>query len=88
MKTHKDLDGWKKSINFVIVIYRITGKFLKEEINRSADQIRRASFSISSNIAEVSGRAHNKVFMRFINIALGSVAEVDTRLLICNNVVR
>ena len=84
MKTHKDLDVWKKSISFVIEIYRISRKFPKDEIYGITSQIRRASVSIPSNIAEGAGRAYDKEFKQFLNIALGSIAEVDTQLLISN----
>ena len=82
MKTHKDLDVWKKAVDFVIDIYKITKNFPKDEIYGVTNQIRRASVSIPSNIAEGAGRASDKEFRQFLNIALGSIAEVDTQLLI------
>jgi len=82
MKTHKDLDVWKKSVDFVVNIYRITSKFPKEEIYGITSQIRRASVSIPSNIAEGAGRNSDKEFLYFLSIALGSIAETDTQLLI------
>jgi four helix bundle protein len=83
MKTHKDLDVWKKAVEFVVKIYELTDNFPKSEIYSITNQIRRASVSIPSNIAEGAARAYNKEFIQFLNIALGSVAEVDTQLLIC-----
>ncbi len=50
--THKDLDVWKKSIDFVTSIYKITKSFPREELYGLVSQIRRASVSIPSNIAE------------------------------------
>lgn len=82
MKTHKDLDVWKKSIDFVVRIYKVTDRFPKNEIYGITSQIRRASVSIPSNIAEGAGRAYDKEFKQFLNIALGSISEVDTQLLI------
>ena len=82
MKTHKDLDVWKKSVDFVVNIYRITSKFPKEEIYGITSQIRRASVSIPSNSAEGAGRNSDKEFLYFLSIALGSIAEIDTQLLI------
>ena len=82
MKTHRDLDVWKKSVNFVVSIYRITSKFPKEEIYGITSQIRRASVSIPSNIAEGAGRKSDKEFLQFLSIALGSIAEIDTQLII------
>jgi four helix bundle protein len=61
----------------------LTDNFPKSEIYSITNQIRRASVSIPSNIAEGAARAYNKEFIQFLNIALGSVAEVDTQLLIC-----
>ena len=83
MKTHKDLDVWKKSVDFVVYIYEMTKSFPKDEIYGITNQIRRAVVSISSNIAEGAGRASDKEFRQFLNIALGYLAEVDTQLLIC-----
>jgi four helix bundle protein len=82
MKTHKDLDVWMKAVDFVIDIYEITKSFPKDEIYGLTSQIRRAAVSIPSNIAEGAGRASDKEFKQFLNIALGSIAEVDTQLLI------
>jgi len=84
MKTHKDLDVWRKSVDFVVDIYELTKSFPKDEIYGITSQIRRASVSIPSNIAEGAGRAYDKEFKQFLNIALGSIAEVDTQLLISN----
>ena len=83
MKTHKDLDVWKKAVDFVIDIYKITKMFPKDELYGITNQIRRAAVSIPSNIAEGAGRASDKEFVQFLNIALGSISEVDTQLLIC-----
>lgn len=83
MATHRDLDAWKKSIDFVVKIYKITENFPKEEIYGITSQIRRAAVSISSNIAEGAGRNSDKEFMHFLSISIGSLAEVDTQLIIC-----
>jgi len=84
-RTHKDLDVWKKSINFVTKIYTVTIKFPKDEIYGITSQIRRASVSIPSNIAEGAGRNSKKEFRQFLYIALASSAEVETQLIISNN---
>lgn len=83
MKTHKDLDVWKKSIEFVIDVYRMLKNFPKDEIYGITSQIRRAAVSISSNIAEGAGRSSDKEFSHFLSITLGSIAEIDTQLIIC-----
>ena len=79
---HKDLDAWKQPMELVENIYRVTASLPKEETYGLAAQLRRAAISIPSNISEGSGRRSNREFMNFLNISLGSVAEVETQLLI------
>jgi four helix bundle protein len=85
MKTHKDLDVWKKSINVVTTIYALTANFPVHERYGLVSQIRRASVSIPANISEGAARNHRKEFIQFIGISLGSVAELETLLLISAN---
>jgi len=85
MKTHKDLDVWNKAIDFVSDIYMLTKTFPKEELYGLTSQIRRAAISIPSNIAEGAARTSSKEFSQFLSIALGSIAETDTQLIISNN---
>ncbi|MFV0176253.1 four helix bundle protein [Empedobacter falsenii] len=85
MKTHKDLDVWKLSIEFVTDIYNLTKDFPKEEQFGLTNQIRRASVSIPSNIAEGAGRRSDKEFLQFLYISMGSIQEIDTQLLISLN---
>jgi len=85
MKSHKDLHVWQKSILLVTDIYNITKEFPKEELFGLTNQLRRAAVSIPSNIAEGSARNHNKEFIQFLYIALGSSAEIDTQLIISQN---
>ncbi len=82
MKTHKDLDVWKKSIEFARELYTVTGSFPKEEIFGLTNQLRRAAVSIPSNIAEGAARQTRKEFIQFLHIALGSSAEVETQLIL------
>ena len=81
---HKDLDVWKKSIVLVKNIYKISSTFPKDEIYGLTNQIRRASVSIPSNIAEGAARNSDKEMIQFLYIALGSLAEVETQLIIAN----
>ncbi len=83
--THKDLDVWKKSIEFVTIIYKKTSSFPKEEIYGLTSQIRRAAVSIPSNIAEGAARRNKTEFRQFLYIALGSAAELDTQLILSDN---
>ena len=85
MKTHKDLDVYKNSIDFVTVIYDVTKVFPKEEIYGLSSQIRRAAVSIPSNIAEGAARNSTKEFLQFLYIASGSLAEIETQLIISKN---
>lgn len=85
MRTHKDLDVWKLSIDFVTEIYTITKGFPKEEQFGLTNQIRRAAVSVPSNIAEGAGRKSDKEFLQFLYISLGSVQEIDTQILISLN---
>ena len=85
MKTHKDLQVWNNSIELVKIIYRITNEFPSNEIYCLTNQIRRAIISIPSNIAEGAGRHSRKEFVRFLQIAMGSLSELETQLIISEN---
>lgn len=82
MKTHMDLDAWKLSMSLVSHMYMLTRDFPKEEIYGLTSQIRRAAVSIPSNIAEGAARGSNKDFVHFLNISLGSFAEVETQIIL------
>jgi four helix bundle protein len=82
MHRYKELEIWKKSRLFCSQIYIITSKFPGDEKYGLTNQLRRASVSIPSNIAEGSSRSSNKDFSRFLEIAIGSAYEVETQLLI------
>ena len=79
---YKELEVWKKSIELVKAVYKLTEKFPKEEQFGLTSQIKRAVISIPSNIAEGNMRMSNKENSRFINIAMGSLTEVETQLII------
>lgn len=79
----KDLIVWQKSLDLVEEIYLITAKFPKEEIYGLTSQMRRASVSIPSNIAEGQRRKNIKEFLQFLRIAYGSASELETQILIC-----
>ena len=85
MKTHKDLKVWQESIKLVTTIYDKTKSFPKDELFALTSQIRRCAISIPSNIAEGAARESNKEYIRFLYIAQGSISELDTQLLIANN---
>lgn len=77
-----DLVVWKKSHLFALEIYKITKKFPKEEKYGLVDQLRRASVSITSNLAEGFSRKTSKEKIRFYYIAFGSLLEIQSQLLI------
>ena len=83
---HTDLDVYKKSIDFVTDIYKLTKKFPDEERFALTSQLRRAATSIPSNIAEGSARNSKKELKQFLYIALGSLAESETQLIIASKI--
>jgi len=85
-RSFRDLEVWKISIDLVREIYLATEKFPATEIYSLTDQIRRAAVSIPSNIAEGQGRNSSKEFKQFLAISLGSVAELETQLVIANQI--
>jgi four helix bundle protein len=85
IQNHKDLVAWQKSIMYVSDIYRLTALFPKCELYGLTSQMRRAAVSVPSNIAEGCARRGTKEFVRFIQIAKGSLAEMETQLIISNN---
>ncbi len=81
---HKDLEVWKRSIDLVLEIYNLTKELPKEEKYGLISQIKRSSVSIPSNIAEGAARSSTKEFIRFLDIANGSLSELETQLIIVN----
>ena len=82
---YKDMEVWKESIKLVTDIYKITETYPQSELFGLTNQIRRSVISIPSNIAEGSVKHSDKESLRFLDIALGSLAELDTQLLISQN---
>lgn len=85
MSTFRDLLIWQKSMILVTEVYQLTNSFPKEEIYGLSSQIRRSSISIPSNIAEGYGRDGNKDYLKFLNIAIASLFEMQTQLEISFN---
>jgi len=82
MTSHKELKVWQKGIELVKVIYNVTNDFPKAEQFGLTSQIRRCSVSIPSNIAEGCGRHSDKELIHFLYITLGSASELETQIII------
>ena len=80
--THKNLEVWKKSLDLVVMFYKITDDFPSIEQYGIISQIKRSAISVSSNIAEGAARGSINEYIRFLNIASGSLSELETQLLI------
>ncbi|MDI9863791.1 four helix bundle protein [Flectobacillus sp. DC10W] len=85
IKSFRDLLVWQKSMSLVTSIYQLTRDFPHSEMFGLTSQLRRASISIPSNIAEGYGRNTSKDYLRYLQIALGSLYEIQTQLEIASN---
>ena len=74
-QSYKDLLVWQKSILLCTPVYQLCEKFPRSELYGLADQMKRASVSVASNIAEGQARQHLGEFLQFLSIANGSLAE-------------
>lgn len=84
MKNYKGLIIWQKGIEITKKVYQLSKQFPAEEKYGLVSQMTRASVSVSANIAEGSSRNSDKNYARFLQIALGSAFEVQTYLVIAN----
>jgi four helix bundle protein len=82
IKNFKDLKIWQKSMELAKVIYQATYSFPAKETYGIISQMRRSAVSVPSNIAEGFMRRHNKEYKQFLYIALGSLAELETQVLL------
>lgn len=80
VRTHKDLDVYKQSVNFVAEVYKFTADFPNDEKFGLTSQLRRAAVSIPTNISEGSTRKSKKEFIQFLYVSLGSASELETLL--------
>lgn len=86
IKTFEDLEAWQVAHKFVLGIYQISKKFLKDELYGMVSQLRRAALSITSNIAEGFSRYHYNDKIRFYHNARGSVSEVKNCLILAKDI--
>ena len=80
MNSYRDLVVWQKSMEMVRLIYQLTNTFPKEELYSLTSQVRRSAVSIPSNIAEGYGRQHRLEYIGFLQIARGSLFELQTQM--------
>ena len=85
MRDFRQLNVWEESHKLTLAVYRITKEFPKEEVSALTNQLRRASASIPSNIAEGCGRETQKDYAHFLQIAIGSAFEVDYQILLAKD---
>jgi len=80
IRSYRDLVAWQEAIQLAKIVYQLSAMFPRDELYGLTSQIRRATVSVPSNIAEGHGRAATGDYLRFLSIALGSLAEVETQL--------
>ena len=85
VRTYRELFAWKKAIDLVTEVYRVTQSFPRDEMYGLTSQLRRAAVSIPSNIAEGQGRLTKGEFRQFLGHARGSVFEPESQILIAQN---
>ncbi|MCB8982952.1 MAG: four helix bundle protein [Ardenticatenaceae bacterium] len=85
MQNFRQLLVWQKSHELVLRIYGVTQAFPASEVYGLSNQMRRASVSVPSNIAEGSGRGSDKEFAQFMQIAIGSISELEYQALLAKD---
>jgi four helix bundle protein len=83
LHSYEELTVWQKAMDLVTEVYGLAKLLPGEELYVLSDQMRRAAVSIPSNIAEGQGRSTTRDFIKYLYIAKGSKAELETQLLIC-----
>src|SRR5205807_10222786 len=83
--SYRDLVAWRKAMDLVTAVYRETKGFPRDELYGLTNQLRRAAVSVPSNIAEGQARFSHKEFHHFLSQARGSLVEIETQLMIAEN---
>jgi four helix bundle protein len=83
--TYRDLIVWQKAMRLVTLVYQATQSFPKEEIYALTSQVRRCAVSMPSNFAEGNGRRSRSDYVRFLQISVGSLYELETQVEIAKN---
>ena len=84
-RKHHDLNVWQEAMELTREIYMATAQFPREEVYALTNQMRRAVVSIPSNIAEGAARTSTKEFLQFLSIARGSLSELETQVILSEN---
>ncbi len=82
LRSYRDLLVWQKALDLTILIYRLSEGFPRTEVYGLTSQVRRASVSVPSNIAEGYGRGSRKEYLQFLSIAQGSLKELETQTIV------
>jgi len=82
IRTHKDLLVWQKAVSLAGRVYTATATFPNSEYHPLSNQMRRSALSVPSSIAEGAGRGTRNEYLRFLNIARGSLSELETQIYI------
>lgn len=85
MHNYHELKIWQEGRKLVKSVYALSSNFPNEEMYGLTSQIRRAAISIPSNIAEGTGRKSDKEFQRFLDFAIGSLFELETQIILAND---
>jgi len=85
IKSYRDLQIWQEAVDLVELVYRASAAFPADERFGLTSQLRRSSVSIPSNIAEGHARPTTRDYLRFLGISLGSLAEMETQILIASD---
>jgi four helix bundle protein len=82
VRNYRELIAWQKAMDLVVLVYKASARFPREEVYALTSQLRRAVVAIPSNIAEGQGRRSTREFLNFLSIAHGSLREVETQVII------
>lgn len=80
MKSYKELHVWQLAMDITVDVYKATRVYPKDEVYNLVSQMRRASVSISSNIAEGQSRGHLREYVQFLSTSYASAAELETQI--------
>jgi four helix bundle protein len=83
VESYRDLSVWQKAMDLAEMIFAMTAKLPKEQIYGMSIQMQKAANSIPSNIAEGHARSYTKEYLYHVSVALGSTAELETQLMLC-----